>query len=178
MRLTKYRSGTSFGSSSASRELCCWELKVSKRGKLKHKQVERAMKAFWRQPMLLHSVCVCVCVCVRVCVRARYSHKESRLCTLTLHTPTWNVHVRLNPLRVNNIERVGAREGPQTTLRHERFKEKLPGSTPSIARCCGINDPRFCDTGLHSIPANNSPPDTEEPVVSLPIVRTVHDVMR
>lgn len=63
----------------------------------------------------------------------------------------WNVHVRLNPLRVNNIERVGAREGPQTTLRHERFKEKLPGSTPSIARCCGINDPKPYDTGLRSL---------------------------
>ena len=58
MRLTKYRSGTSFGSSSASRQLCCWPLKLSKRGKLRHKQVERAMKAFWRQPMLRACVCV------------------------------------------------------------------------------------------------------------------------
>ena len=76
MRLTKYRSGTSFGSSSASRELCCWELKVSKRGKLQHKQVERAMKAFWRQPMLRATLlCVCVCVCVRA--RVHDTHTEN-----------------------------------------------------------------------------------------------------
>lgn len=59
MRLTKYRSAERRenargappvrGSSSASRELCC-SATESFAGKLPHKQVERATKAFWRQP--------------------------------------------------------------------------------------------------------------------------------
>jgi len=56
MWLTKYRSAERRehappvpGSSSASRELCC-SATESFTGKLPHKQVERATKAFWRQP--------------------------------------------------------------------------------------------------------------------------------
>lgn len=109
MRLTKYRSGTSFGSSSASRELCCWALKVSKRGKLQHKQVERAMKAFWRQPMLRACVCAYIhihtYIRVRVCIYNIYNTEPAPL------SQTSSVHVQLNPPRVNNIERVGAKEG-------------------------------------------------------------------
>lgn len=71
MRLTKYRSTSGNaerrpfrGSSSASRELCC-SATESFAGKLPHKQVERATKAFWRQPPR-NSVCAFVCACVYV----------------------------------------------------------------------------------------------------------------
>ena len=102
MRLTKYRSGTSFGSSSASRQLCCWPLKLSKRGKLRHKQVERAMKAFWRQPMLRACVCVYILYIIYI-----YTHTEAA----PLGTQTSNVDTCNWTLRALTILRESRREG-------------------------------------------------------------------
>lgn len=129
MRLTKYRSGTSFGSSSASRQLCCWPLKLSKRGKLRHKQVERAMKAFWRQPMLRACVCVYILYIIYIYILIQKRPLYER------HTDIERRHVQLNPPRVNNIERESARRrGSQTTLRHERdSRRNCQGQPLSIA---------------------------------------------
>lgn len=87
MRLTKYRSAARTrrdaplvvrGSSLASRELCC-SATESFAGKLPHKQVERATKAFWRQPPR-GTLCVygyVLYLYVRVCVRPRVSFPKS-----------------------------------------------------------------------------------------------------
>lgn len=82
MRLTKYRSAKRReraplvrGSSSASRELCC-PATESFAGKLQHKQMERATKAFWRQP----TSCTCVwkrgCAYRGVYLRATSFHRS------------------------------------------------------------------------------------------------------
>lgn len=60
------------GSSLASRELCC-SATESFAGKLPHKQVERATKAFWRQPPR-NTLCAWLCVSVREGVRASACH--------------------------------------------------------------------------------------------------------
>lgn len=171
MRLTKYRSAERrerappVPGSSASRELCC-SATESFAGKLPHKQVERATKAFWRQPTrnILHVydcedtrvyVYVCAasfhrslpqngdkCAHIHIFIHTRahiYVRTTVRLNRRQYSAEYGNVCVPHSCSRVNNI----AGKVTQTPLAIPAgFKETPSGSTPSTWSNREINDCR------------------------------------